>query len=60
MSAMSSSWSGRAGRSRSTIWRFSVLCITAKGKPIKAKTLGQKKYIEAIQNNVVTLGIGPA
>ncbi len=37
-----------------------VLCITAKGKPIKAKTLGQKKYIEAIQNNVITLGIGPA
>ena len=37
-----------------------VLCVTAKGKPIKAKTLGQKKYIEAIQNNVVTLGIGPA
>ena len=37
-----------------------VLCITAKGKPIKAKTLGQKKYIEAIQKNVVTLGIGPA
>ena len=37
-----------------------MLCITAKGKPIKAKTLGQKKHIEAIQNNVVTLGIGPA
>ena len=37
-----------------------VVCITAKGKPIKAKTLGQKKYIEAIQKNVVTLGIGPA
>ena len=37
-----------------------VLCVTAKGKPIKAKTLGQKKYIEAIQKNVVTLGIGPA
>jgi len=37
-----------------------VLCVTAKGKPIKAKTLGQKKYIEAIQRNVVTLGIGPA
>ena len=37
-----------------------VLCVTAKGRPIKAKTLGQKKYIEAIQNNVVTLGIGPA
>lgn len=37
-----------------------VLCITAKGKPIKAKTLGQKKYVEAIRDNVVTLGIGPA
>ena len=37
-----------------------VLCITAKGKPIKAKTLGQKKYVEAIKDNVVTLGIGPA
>ena len=37
-----------------------VLCITAKGKPIKAKTLGQKKYVEAIKKNTVTLGIGPA
>ena len=37
-----------------------VVCITAKGKPIKAKTLGQKKYVEAIRDNVVTLGIGPA
>ena len=30
-----------------------VLCVTAKGKPIKAKTLGQKKYIDAIKKNVV-------
>ncbi len=37
-----------------------VLCVTAKGKPIKAKTLGQKKYVEAIRDHVVTLGIGPA
>lgn len=37
-----------------------VVCITAKGKPIKAKTLGQKKYIEAIRNHTVTLGVGPA
>lgn len=36
------------------------VCITAKGKPIKAKTLGQKKYIEAIRNNTIVLGIGPA
>ena len=37
-----------------------VLCVTAKGKPIKAKTLGQKKYVDAIRKNTVTLGIGPA
>ena len=37
-----------------------VICITAKGKPIKPKTLGQKDYCEAIRKNTVTLGIGPA
>ena len=37
-----------------------VVCVTAKGKPISAKTLGQKKYIESIQKNTITLGIGPA
>ncbi|HBD86204.1 MAG TPA: phosphate starvation-inducible protein PhoH [Clostridiales bacterium] len=37
-----------------------VVCITAKGKPIKAKTLGQKAYVDAIANNTITLGIGPA
>ncbi len=37
-----------------------VLCITAKGKPIKAKTLGQKRYMDAIAKSTVTLGIGPA
>jgi len=37
-----------------------LVCISAKGKPIKAKTLGQKKYIEAINKNTVTLSIGPA
>ena len=37
-----------------------VVCITAKGKPIKPKTLGQKTYCEAINQNTVTLGIGPA
>jgi len=36
------------------------LCITAKGKPIKTKTIGQKKYTDAIKNNIVTFGIGPA
>ena len=37
-----------------------VVCITAKGKPIKPKTLGQKQYCEAIEQNTITLGIGPA
>ena len=37
-----------------------VLCVTAKGKPVKAKTVGQKKYVDAIRANTVTLGVGPA
>lgn len=37
-----------------------VICITNRGKPIKAKTIGQKKYIKAIKNNTVVLGLGPA
>ena len=37
-----------------------VVCVTSKGKPVKAKTLGQKTYCEAIRNNTITLGIGPA
>ncbi len=34
--------------------------VSAKGRPIKAKTLGQKKYINAIKTNTITVGIGPA
>ena len=37
-----------------------VVCITAKGKPIKAKTIGQQTYMKAIQNNTITIGVGPA
>lgn len=37
-----------------------VVCITAKGKPIKAKTVGQQKYMKAITNSTITLGVGPA
>ena len=37
-----------------------VVCITAKGKPIKAKTVGQQQYMKAIMKNTVTLGVGPA
>ena len=37
-----------------------VVCITAKGKPIKAKTVGQQKYMKAISKNTITIGVGPA
>ena len=36
------------------------VCITSSGKPVKAKTLGQRKYIDAIKNNTITIGVGPA
>lgn len=38
----------------------SCICITNSGKPIKAKTVGQKKYINTIKKNTVILGVGPA
>jgi phosphate starvation-inducible PhoH-like protein len=38
----------------------SVICITTKGRPVKPKTLGQKKYVDAIAENTITFGIGPA
>lgn len=36
------------------------ICITSTGKPIKPKTLGQRQYVDAIMNNTVVFGIGPA
>ena len=41
-------------------WGKDVVCITAKGKPIKAKTVGQQTYMKAILKNTVTIGVGPA
>ncbi len=37
-----------------------VICITNRGKPIKAKTVGQKKYVKTIKDNTIVLGLGPA
>ena len=37
-----------------------VLCISAKGRPIKPKTIGQKEYIKSVLKNTVTIGVGPA
>lgn len=36
------------------------ICITSSGRPIKPKTLGQRKYLEAIVSNTITVGVGPA
>lgn len=48
------------GIDESVLYGSDCVAITAAGKPIKSKTLGQKSYIEAIKNNTVTFGIGPA
>lgn len=48
------------GIDESALYGKDCICITAKGKPVKSKTLGQKNYIEAIKNNTITFGIGPA
>ena len=36
------------------------VCITSKGKPVKPKTIGQRRYIDAIKSNTITIGVGPA
>lgn len=36
------------------------ICLTNKGKPIKAKTIGQQKYVDSIKSNTVVFGVGPA
>ena len=37
-----------------------LICHTLQGKPIKPKTLGQKKYVDAIREGMITFGLGPA
>lgn len=36
------------------------ICTTVNGKPVKPKTLGQKRYVDAIRNHMIVFGIGPA
>lgn len=43
-----------------SLYSGDCICITARGKPVKAKTVGQKKYVDAIATHTITLGIGPA
>lgn len=37
-----------------------LICLTVNGRPLRPKTMGQKKYIDLIKNNTVVFGIGPA
>jgi phosphate starvation-inducible PhoH-like protein len=37
-----------------------IICHTVAGKPVKAKTIGQKKYVDAIDKNMIVFGVGPA
>ena len=37
-----------------------VICITSKGRPVKPKTIGQKQYMDSVEHNTVTIGVGPA
>ncbi|MBE5944231.1 MAG: phosphate starvation-inducible protein PhoH [Lachnospiraceae bacterium] len=37
-----------------------IICHTINGKPVKAKTIGQKKYVDAIDKNMIVFGVGPA
>lgn len=50
----------REGISPEPASRGDYICLTAKGKPIKSKTLGQKEYVGKIEQNTVTVAIGPA
>lgn len=40
--------------------RGEIICHTTNGKPVAPKTLGQKKYVDAISNNMIVFGVGPA
>ena len=44
----------------SRITNADCICVTAKGKPVKPKTLGQRRYVDAIKRNTITIGVGPA
>ena len=51
---------GEGNEDKITSMSGDCVCITSKGKPVKPKTLGQKKYVESIKNNTIVLGVGPA
>ena len=48
------------GEEKITALAGDCICITSKGKPVKPKTLGQKRYCGAIRDHTITIGVGPA
>lgn len=50
----------KSGVDETVLYGKDCICITAKGKPLKSKTLGQKHYVDAIKSHTITFGIGPA
>ena len=48
------------GIDETSLYGKDCICINSKGKPIKAKTVGQQEYMKAISKNTITLGVGPA
>ena len=48
------------GEEKITALAGDCICITSKGKPVKPKTLGQKRYCTAIREHTITIGVGPA
>ena len=48
------------GVDTTALYGADCICVNASGKPIKSKTMGQKSYVDAIKNNTITFGIGPA
>lgn len=50
----------KEGVDDSALYGSDCVAVTASGKPIKSKTLGQKAYIDAIRKNTITFGVGPA
>ncbi|MEW6724521.1 MAG: PhoH family protein [Bacillota bacterium] len=51
---------GEGRRDELTAIFSEVVVVTARGKPVRPKTLGQKEYVSAIRDNGITFGIGPA
>ena len=48
------------GVDTTALYGADCICVSASGKPIKSKTMGQKSYVDSIKNNTITFGIGPA